>query len=86
MTTPDLLIKKIENQKTSKKEKISLLEEFKQELKKYVSGDLKEFKNTAIYGCFKHHYNFYLRKLSSQPPQSHSSQQRQSNHRNKSSY
>ena len=66
MPRTDTLIKKLENEKISKKEKSKVLDEFKQKSKRYESGDLIYFKNTAIPHCLEYYYNFYSQKLSSQ--------------------
>ncbi len=70
MVTPDLLIKRLEDEKISREEKLSILDEFKKELKRYESGDLTYFRDTAIYTCFKYFYDSYLQKLSNQSTQS----------------
>jgi hypothetical protein len=62
MTTIDLIVRKLE-ENPSKEEKTVLMEEFKKELDKFDSGYLQKFKNTAIYSCFKYHYNFYEKQL-----------------------
>jgi len=63
MTTCDLLIKKLEDEKTSRKEKLATLKELDEEIKRYESGDLKKF-DSPIGICFRYHYNFHLQKLS----------------------
>lgn len=66
MTTPDLLIKKLENEDITIKEKLQVLMEFKGELEKYKTGELQDFKNTAIPHCLEYYYNFYSQILSNQ--------------------
>ena len=65
MASIDKIIKELEKN-PGKEEKTSLLEEFKKELKKYESGDLKQFKSTSIYNCLRCYYDFYSKDLSSQ--------------------
>jgi hypothetical protein len=60
MTTTDLLINRLIDEKIPKEEKLLLLNEFEKELKRYKSGDLIYFKDTAIPDCLKYFYNFYL--------------------------
>jgi len=66
VTTIDLLVKRLRDEKISLEEKILILDEFKKELKRNESGDLNYFKDTAIPDCFRFFYNFYLKNLSSQ--------------------
>jgi hypothetical protein len=59
MTTIDLIVRKLE-ENPLKEEKATLMEDFRQQLQRYESGDLQDFKNTAIYWCYKHSYDFYV--------------------------
>ena len=70
MTTIDLLVKKLRDEKISQEETLAVLDEFKKELKRNESGDLGYFKDTAIPDCFRFFYNFYLKNLSSQSSKS----------------
>ena len=79
MTTIDLLVKRLKDEKISREETLKVLDEFKKELERNESGDLSYFKNTAIPACFRYYYNAYtLASLASQSSEGNTCQQRQS--------
>ena len=57
------IIEQFKKQDLSLEKRTNLAPQFKQELQKYESGDLTKFKNTAIYNCYKHYFNFYCSDL-----------------------
>ncbi len=63
----DSIIKRIEDAPTKGKRRKALkdLGRFLQRFE--PRGDFENFKNTAIYTCFRHYYDFYLTHLSYRP-------------------
>ncbi|MDP3026928.1 MAG: hypothetical protein Q8N63_04415 [Nanoarchaeota archaeon] len=59
MTTIDLLVKRLRDEKISREETLEILDKFKKELERNESGDLSYFKDTAIPSCFRYYYNAY---------------------------
>ena len=54
----DTIIKNL-GKNPNTKEKNTLMKEFKSQLKRYETGDLKKFRKTAIYECHFKYYRFY---------------------------
>jgi len=57
------IVEQFKKPKLTLQQRIHLALDFKRELQKYESGDLKDFKNTAIYGCYTHYFNTFCSDL-----------------------
>ena len=78
-------IKKLADEKISKKEKLEILNELELETYEFElpGGYFYHLENTAPHNCYKYFHNFYLEKLEkspNQPTQSNTCKQRQSNY------
>ena len=61
METVDIVIEKIQSSKNIEERK-DWLKKLEAHLQDFESGDMKKFRNTAIYNCYKHYFDFYSRQ------------------------